>query len=167
MSAMNDMVLVTMGLSEQDCVFLTRALAHRSIDDDLIQSAEGLAQMVTYGDPFAETTTSGPIINRKQLGRVTGFIEKGQEEGARLVFGGDRPGGELSSGNFVNPTLFADVDNKMSIAQEEIFGPVLSVIPFESEEEAIRIANDTTYGLGAGVQTSDVKRAHRVARALH
>ncbi|HEV3353096.1 MAG TPA: aldehyde dehydrogenase family protein, partial [Acidimicrobiales bacterium] len=153
-------------LSGQGCVCLTRALAHRSIYDDLIQSARGLAQMVSYGDPFAETTTSGPIINKKQLGRVTGFIEKGQEEGARLVFGGDRPGGELSAGNYVNPTLFADVDNKMSIAQEEIFGPVLSVIPFDSEEEAIRIANDTTYGLGAGIQTSDVKRAHRVAKAL-
>jgi aldehyde dehydrogenase (NAD+) len=166
MAAMTAMGMVTMGLSGQGCVCLTRALAHRSIYDELIQSAEGLAQMVTYGDPFAETTTSGPIINKKQLGRVTGFIEKGQEEGARLVFGGDRPGGELASGNFVNPTLFADVDNKMTIAQEEIFGPVLSVIPFESEEEAIRIANDTTYGLGAGIQTSDVKRAHRVAKAL-
>src|SRR5438874_2706074 len=166
MAAMTAMGMVTMGLSGQGCVCLTRALAHRSIYDDLIQSAEGLAQMVTYGDPFAETTTSGPIINKKQLGRVTGFIEKGQEEGARLVFGGDRPSGELASGNYVNPTLFADVDNKMTIAQEEIFGPVLSVIPFESEDEAIRIANDTTYGLGAGIQTSDVKRAHRVAKAL-
>jgi aldehyde dehydrogenase (NAD+) len=166
MAAMTAMGMVTMGLSGQGCVCLTRALAHRSIYDDLIESAHGLAQMVSYGDPFAETTTSGPIINKKQLGRVTGFIEKGQEEGARLVFGGDRPGGELSAGNYVNPTLFADVDNKMSIAQEEIFGPVLSVIPFDSEEEAIRIANDTNYGLGAGIQTSDVKRAHRVAKAL-
>jgi aldehyde dehydrogenase (NAD+) len=166
MAAMTAMGMVTMGLSGQGCVCLTRALAHRSIYDELIQSAESLAQMVSYGDPFAKTTTSGPIINKKQLGRVTGFIEKGQQEGARLVFGGDRPGGELASGNYVNPTLFADVDNTMSIAQEEIFGPVLSVIPFESEEEAIRIANDTTYGLGAGIQTSDVKRAHRVAKAL-
>jgi aldehyde dehydrogenase (NAD+) len=166
MAAMTAMGMVTMGLSGQGCVCLTRALTHRSIYDELIQSAESLAQMVSYGDPFAKTTTSGPIINKKQLGRVTGFIEKGQQEGARLVFGGDRPGGELASGNYVNPTLFADVDNTMSIAQEEIFGPVLSVIPFESEEEAIRIANDTTYGLGAGIQTSDVKRAHRVAKAL-
>jgi aldehyde dehydrogenase (NAD+) len=166
MAAMTAMGMVTMGLSGQGCVCQTRALTHRSIYDDFIQKAEGMAQMVSYGDPFLETTTSGPIINQRQLGRVMGFIEKGQEEGARLVFGGDRPGGELSSGNFVNPTLFADVDNKMTIAQEEIFGPVLSVIPFESEEEAIRIANDTTYGLGAGVQTSDVKRAHRVAKAL-
>jgi aldehyde dehydrogenase (NAD+) len=166
MAAMTAMGMVTMGLSGQGCVCQTRALAHRSIYDDLIQKAETMAQMVTYGDPFVETTTSGPIINTRQLGRVMGYIDKGQEEGARLVFGGDRPGGELQSGNFVNPTLFADVDNTMTIAQEEIFGPVLSVIPFTEEEEAIRIANDTTYGLGAGVQTSDVKRAIRVAKAL-
>jgi aldehyde dehydrogenase (NAD+) len=166
MAAMTAMGMVSMGLSGQGCVCHTRALTHRSIYDDFIQKTEGMAQMVSFGDPFIETTTSGPIINERQLDRVMGYIEKGQEEGARLVFGGDRPGGELAAGNFVNPTLFADVDNKMTIAQEEIFGPVLSVIPFESEEEAIRIANDTTYGLGAGVQTSDIKRAIRVAKAL-
>ncbi len=166
MAAMSAMGMVTWGMSGQGCVCQTRALAHRSIYDDLVQKAEGMAQMISYGDPFAETTTSGPIINTKQLKRVMGYIEKGQEEGARLVFGGDRPGGDLGAGNFVNPTLFADVDNRMTIAQEEIFGPVLSVIPFESEADAIRIANDTNYGLGAGIQTSDVKRAHRVAKAL-
>jgi aldehyde dehydrogenase (NAD+) len=166
MAAMTAMGMVTMGLSGQGCVCQTRALAHRSIYDDLIQKAETMAQMVTYGDPFVDTTTSGPIINGRQLQRVLGYIDKGKEQGARLVFGGDRPGGELAGGNFVNPTLFADVDNTMAIAQEEIFGPVLSVIPFDSEEEAIRIANDSSYGLGAGVQTSDVKRAIRVAKAL-
>ena len=166
MAAVSAMGMVTWGMSGQGCVCQTRALVDRKIYDDFLDKAGTITQMITYGDPFAETTTSGPIINQRQLGRVMGYIEKGQEEGARLVFGGDRPGGDLSSGNWVNPTLFADVDNKMTIAQEEIFGPVLSVIPFESEEEAIRIANDTTYGLGAGIQTSDVKRAHRVAKAL-
>jgi aldehyde dehydrogenase (NAD+) len=100
------------------------------------------------------------------LARVTGYIAAGLESGARLVCGGDRPGGELEGGNFVNPTLFADVDNAMSIAQDEIFGPVLSVLPFSTEEEGIRIANDTTYGLGASVYTSDIKRAFRVAKAV-
>ena len=166
MAAMAAMGMVTMGLSGQGCVCQTRALVHRSIYDELIQKAGTVAEMVTYGDPFAETTTSGPIINGRQLQRVMGYIDKGQEEGARLVFGGDRPGGDLSAGNYVNPTLFADVDNRMTIAQEEIFGPVLSVIPFDDEEEAIRIANDSAYGLGAGVQTSDIKRALRVAKAL-
>jgi aldehyde dehydrogenase (NAD+) len=141
MAAMTAMGMVTMGLSGQGCVCQTRALAHRSIYDDLINKA-------------------------RQLDRVMGYIDKGQEEGARLVFGGDRPGGDLGAGNFVNPTLFADVDNQMTIAREEIFGPVLAVIPFDDEEEAIRIANDSSYGLGAGVQTSDIKRALRVAKAI-
>lgn len=166
MAAMSAMGMVTWGMSGQGCVCQTRALVNRKIYDDFLNNASTITQMITYGDPFAETTTSGPIINQRQLGRVMGYIEKGQEEGARLVFGGDRPGGELASGNWVNPTLFADVDNKMSIAQDEIFGPVLSAIPVADEEEAIRIANDTNYGLGAGIQTSDVKRAHRVANRL-
>jgi aldehyde dehydrogenase (NAD+) len=160
------MGMVTWGMSGQGCVCQTRALVDRKIYDDFLDKAATITQMITYGDPFAETTTSGPIINQRQLGRVMGYIEKGQEEGARLVFGGDRPGGELASGNWVNPTLFADVDNKMSIAQDEIFGPVLSAIPVKDEDEAIRIANDSNYGLGAGIQTADVKRAHRVAKAL-
>jgi aldehyde dehydrogenase (NAD+) len=166
MAAMSAMGMVTWGMSGQGCVCQTRALVDRKIYDDFIDKAGTITQMITYGDPFADTTTSGPIINQRQLGRVMGYIEKGQEEGARLVFGGDRPGGDLASGNWVNPTLFADVDNKMSIAQDEIFGPVLSAIPVADEEEAIRIANDTNYGLGAGIQTNDIKRAHRVASAL-
>jgi len=108
----------------------------------------------------------GQVTTPRQSDRLSGIIEKDQEEGARRIIGGDRHGDELSAGKYVNPTLFADVDNKMTIAQEEIFGPVLSVIPFGDEDEAIRIANDTSYGLGAGVQTSDVKRAIRVAKAL-
>jgi len=166
MAAMSAMGMVSWGMSGQGCVCQTRALVDRKIYDDFLDKAGTITQMITYGDPFAETTTSGPIINQRQLGRVMGYIEKGQEEGARLVFGGDRPGGELASGNWVNPTLFADVDNKMSIAQDEIFGPVLSAIPVKDEDEAIRIANDSNYGLGAGIQTADVKRAHRVAKQL-
>lgn len=166
MAAMTAMGMVSMGLSGQGCVCQTRALVESSIYDEFVEKAAGLAGMVSFGDPFDEATTSGPIINERQLQRVMGFIDKAQEEGGRLVVGGDRPGGDLSKGNFVNPTLFADVDNRMTVAREEVFGPVLSVIPVEDEEHAIRVANDTDYGLGAGVYTSNVARALRVAKAV-
>jgi aldehyde dehydrogenase (NAD+) len=166
LAAMTAFGMVSMGLSGQGCVCQTRALVQQEVYDEFIVKASSLAAMVRFGSPFDPTTTSGPIINTRQLDKVMGYIGSGSEQGARLVVGGDRPDGELAAGNFVNPTLFADVDNAMRIAQEEIFGPVLAVIPFRDEDEAIRLANDTTYGLGAGVQTADVGRALRVAGAL-
>jgi aldehyde dehydrogenase (NAD+) len=160
------MGMVSMGLSGQGCVCHTRALVHESIYDDVVNKCALMAELCVLGDPFDPATTSGPLINPRQLERVTGFIDTGTTEGARLVVGGDCPGGELAVGNFVNPTLFADVDNAMTIAQEEIFGPVLAVIPFTDEADAIRLANATSYGLGASVQTNDVARALRVAKAV-
>jgi aldehyde dehydrogenase (NAD+) len=144
----------------------TRALVHRDVHDEFVATAQMIGTMVAYGNPFDPDVTSSPLINTRQLDRVLGLIAKGQEEGATLVTGGTRADGDLAAGNFVLPTLFTDVTNDMAIAREEIFGPVLSVIPFTDEDEAIRIANDTDYGLSATVWTKDIGRAFRLTKAI-
>ncbi len=165
-AAMMAMGMVSMGLSGQGCVCQTRSLVHRSVYDDFINAAASLTGMVTFGDPFDLGTTSSAIINKRQLDKIMGFIDQAPTEGARLVAGGDRPTGDLDQGNFVNPTLFADVDNSMTITRDEVFGPVLVAMPFDDEAHAIQLANDTVYGLGAGVYTTNVARAFRVAGAI-
>jgi aldehyde dehydrogenase (NAD+) len=165
-SAMMTMGTVTLGLSGQVCLAPTRALVQRDSVEEFLGTAEMIAGMVSYGNPFDPAVTSSPLINPRQLDRVMNLIGQGRAEGARLVCGGTRGQDDLAAGNFVAPTLFTDVTNDMTIAREEVFGPVLSVLPFADEDEAIKIANDTEYGLAATVWTSDVKRAIRVSKAL-
>jgi aldehyde dehydrogenase (NAD+) len=152
--------------SGQTCTALTRMLVPRTRLAQAEQIAAATAAKFTVGDPFDPATRLGPLVSAVQRERVRGFIQTGIDEGATLVIGGtDSPEG-LSSGYFVRPTIFSNVTPSMTIAREEIFGPVLSIIPYDDEEEAIRIANDTVYGLAAGVWSATPERAKQVARRL-
>ncbi|CAJ1586356.1 aldehyde dehydrogenase [[Mycobacterium] wendilense] len=149
----------------QACVGQTRILAPRSRYDEVVEKVGNAVAAMPVGVPDDPSAAVGPLISEKQRERVEGYIKKGVEEGARLVTGGGRPEG-LDGGWFVQPTVFADVDNSMTIAQEEIFGPVLAVIPYEDEADAVRIANDSVYGLAGSVYTTDNKKALEIASQI-
>ncbi len=152
--------------SGQTCTALTRMLVPRSKLAEVEALAKTAAETYTPGPPTDANTRLGPLASETQWDRVQGYINKGIEEGAKLVTGGPGKPEGLETGYFVKPTVFSDVRNDMTIAQEEIFGPVLSIIPYDSEEEAVQIANDTIYGLAAAVSSADPEKAKAVARQI-
>jgi acyl-CoA reductase-like NAD-dependent aldehyde dehydrogenase len=153
--------------SGQTCTALTRMLVPQSKYDEAAKIAAEIAAGFSVGDPLAESTRLGPLTSKAQLERVRGYISKGLAEGAELVAGGaEPPEGVPPGGYYVRPTVFGKVRNDMTIAQEEIFGPVLSIIAYRDEEDAVRIANDTVYGLAGAVWSKDEARAQRVARRI-
>ncbi|MCU1478805.1 MAG: aldehyde dehydrogenase [Subtercola sp.] len=149
----------------QTCNIATRIIAPRSRYDEIVETLSSFVSALPIGDPLDPATVVGPLVSQRQFDRVEGYIAQGIAQGARLTTGGGRPHG-LDRGYFIAPTIFADVDNTYTIAQEEIFGPVLSVIPYCTDDEAVRIANESPYGLGGSVWSADPERAMQVARRV-
>lgn len=164
-TAANLLGAVAISLTGQGCSLLTRIIVTRKRHDEMVDALSAVFEKVAVGNPFDPAIQMGPLAMRRQRDRVEGYIAKGIEEGATLATGGRRPA-HLDRGFFVEPTVFGHVDNHATIAREEIFGPVLSVIPVEDEADAVETANDTIYGLNASVFTNDAERAYAIARKL-
>jgi aldehyde dehydrogenase (NAD+) len=154
------------GNSGQICTAGTRLLVQRSIQEEFVSRLEAFSQTLRVGNGLDPLVNLGPLVSRKQLDRVLSYIDIGGQEGASLASGGKRLTGELEAGYFVEPTIFSGVNNDMRIAREEIFGPVISVIPFDDANDAIKIANDTNYGLAGGVWTKSLSTAHQMAQRI-
>lgn len=166
-AVVNGVVSGIFAATGQTCIAGSRLFVQEAVHDEVVERLSEKAESIKLGNPLDEETEMGPVAFEKQLEKIKGYISVGQEEGAELVCGGKPPENpELQDGFFIEPTIITGVDNQMTVAREEIFGPVLSVISAESEEEIIRQANDTPYGLAAGIWTRDLQRAHRVAHAL-
>jgi aldehyde dehydrogenase (NAD+) len=162
---LQSLVPFSMPITGQVCFSLTRVLVPKSRANEIRDAYVGAVSHVKVGDPFQPDTHMGPLTMKRQLARVEGYIAKGRSEGARLVLGGGRPE-HLKKGYFIEPTVFADVDAKMTIAQEEIFGPVVSFISYDNMDDAIAKANDTMYGLHGAVYTADPERGFQIARRV-
>ncbi len=154
-------------MAGQGCGFPTRMLVARSVYGEVLERVSAAVKTIRVGDPFDDETDIGPVVNAAAVDRILGLIGRAERDGARLLHGGHRiTDGGLASGYYLMPTVFADVDPASELAQTEVFGPVLTVMPFDDEEHAIAIANSTPYGLSSYIQTNDLRRAHRVAERL-
>ena len=153
-------------LSGQGCAFPTRMIVQQPVYEEMVARVATVAKGIPVGNPWDPAVLAGPVVNEAALERILGMIERAQKDGARLVTGGSRIGGDLADGYFIEPTVFADVDPDSELAQNEVFGPVLAMTPFGDDEEAIRIANNTRYGLSGYVQTQNLSRGLRVAEEL-
>ena len=151
--------------SGQTCNAGSRLIVHRSVREELVERIAALGAKLAPGEPLDPATRLGAIVDERQLERVLGYVALGRDEGARVVAGGERVR-EETGGFYIPPTILDGVSNDWRVAREEIFGPVLTVTEFEDEADALRIANDTPYGLAAGIWTRDVKKAHRLARSI-
>ena len=166
-AAVNGVVSGIFAATGQTCIAGSRLLVQRSIHDEFVQRVVELSRTARMGNPLEATTQVGPITTRPQFQKVLDYIAVATEEGATLELGGrEATAPECGAGWFIEPTIFTGVENQMRIAQEEVFGPILAVIPFDDETEAVRIANDTRFGLGAGIWTSDMGRAFRMSAAI-
>lgn len=158
---------ISINLAGQGCITGTRVLAQRKVYDELVSATVSAVSEIEIGDPLDISTVMGPVVSAGACERILGVVERAQRERhGTLVAGGGRLGGDLEAGFFVEPTVFADVDPTSSLARDEIFGPVQTIIRFDTETDAVRLANDTDYGLAAYVHTQNVSRAHRVTAAL-
>jgi aldehyde dehydrogenase (NAD+) len=165
-AAIQDALLAIFVNQGQVCTAGSRLFVHPSVHDEVVGAIVDEAEGIVLGHGLAPDTQMGPLVSDGQLTKVTGLVESGTTQGATLACGGECPGGDLAGGYFIRPTVFTDVKDDMRIAREEIFGPVLSVLSFEDEDEVVARANASPYGLAAGVWTNNLKRAHRVAARL-
>jgi aldehyde dehydrogenase (NAD+) len=154
-----------MPMSGQICFSLTRVLVSKKRHDEVVDAYTQAVKKIVVGDPWQAETQMGPLSMKRQLDRVLGYIEKGRAEGAKIATGGGRPT-DMNRGYYVEPTIFTNVNSDMTIAKEEIFGPVVSVMPYDTEEDAIRIANQSNYGLSGAVFTQDPEKGMALARRI-